>query len=439
MNLVKTAEDLKNLSDQQLMSAGQNPVVVPPYLVLAEMKRREQMRAEYAKATQQQGQKPTVAQQTAQGLMQGQSQPQQPQQPQPQGQGIMQAMPQGGASVQAMAGGGQVHRYAKGDAVIPEGYADLAEKFKNIPITTPVPPTLTREQVMADIAKAYQPSGIAEEMQSARGILGAPDYSQYEAYLQQQIQEAKTKKPRLGDALIAAGAAMAANRDPRVGIANILAQGIGAGSEAYRAQQEKQKKDLQTAMMAQMALKKMKQEDLGKQVELAGQMAGNKRGWLISQMQVVESKLQNEQKNYLEAKSDSEKLRTQAEIKRLELLHEGLKNTLDAQQRKEELAYQRGTAFGVANIGSAARSASKDSVGATIDDLQKYAGAIQGDIQSQYKILETARRQDIPEIQERIKALTAKRASILNVIESAMMPRLGMPVVPRVTQGNQQK
>lgn len=433
MNLVKAADDLKNLSDQQLMMAGQNPVVVPPYLVLAEMKRREQLRAEYAKSQQQQ-QQPTVAQQVVQGMAQGQ-----PQQQQPQAQGIMQAMPQGGAPVQAMARGGQVRRYAKGDAVIPEGYVDLAEKFRNIPITTPIPPALTREQVMADISKAYQPSGIAEEMQSARSILGTPDYSQYEAYLKQQMQESRAKKPSLGDALIAAGAAMAANRDPRVGIANILAQGISAGSESYRAQQERQKKDLQTAMMAQMALNKMKQEDIGKQVELAGQIAGNKRGWLISQMQVVESKLQNEQKNYLEAKSDSEKLKTQAEIKRLELLHEGLKNTLDAQQRKDELAYQRGTALGVANIGASARATPKDSIGATIDDMQKYAGAIQNDIQSQYKILETARRQDVPEIQERIRALTAKRASILNVIESAMMPRLGMPVIPRVTQGNQQK
>ena len=436
MNLVKAADDLKNLSDQQLMMAGQNPVVVPPYLVLAEMKRREQLRAEYAKSQQQQ-QQPTVAQQVAQGMAQGQ--PQQPQQPQPQAQGIMQAMPQGGAPVQAMAGGGRVRRYAKGDAVIPEGYIDLAEKFRNIPVTTPVPPALTREQVMADTSKAYQPSGIAEEMQSARSVLGTPDYSQYEAYLKQQMQESRAKKPSLGDALIAAGAAMAANRDPRVGIANILAQGISAGSESYRAQQERQKKDLQTAMMAQMALNKMKQEDIGKQVELAGQMAGNKRGWLVSQMQVVESKLQNEQKNYLEAKSDSEKLRTQVEIKRLELLHEGLKNTLDAQQRKDELAYQRGTAFGVANVGASTRSTSRDSVGSTIDDLQKYASAIQGDIQSQHKILETARRQDVPGIQERIKALTAKRESILNVIESAMMPRLGMPVVPRIGQGNQQK
>jgi len=35
MNLVKAADDLKNLSDQPLMMAGQDPVVLPPYLVLA--------------------------------------------------------------------------------------------------------------------------------------------------------------------------------------------------------------------------------------------------------------------------------------------------------------------------------------------------------------------------------------------------------------------
>jgi hypothetical protein len=54
MDLVKAADDIKNLSDQQLLAAQQNPVSVPPYLILAEMKRREQIRASYAKAQQQQ-------------------------------------------------------------------------------------------------------------------------------------------------------------------------------------------------------------------------------------------------------------------------------------------------------------------------------------------------------------------------------------------------
>lgn len=291
MNLVKTAEDLKNLSDQQLMSAGQNPVVVPPYLVLAEMKRREQMRAEYAKATQQQGQQPTVAQQTAQSLMQGQPQPQQPQQPQPQGQGIMQAMPQGGAPVQAMAGGGQVGRYAEGKS--PDSYAQAIEPFlqQMLGMRTQVPPEVrsTLPMTPEEMVRLYRMPTIEEKMAAAQGLVKPADYSQYEAYLQQQMQEAKTKKPRLGDALIAAGAAMAANRDPRVGITNILAQGIGAGSESYRAQQEKQKKDLQTAMMAQMALGKMKQEDRAKLIELASSLASTEAGRNISVMQTVEA------------------------------------------------------------------------------------------------------------------------------------------------------
>lgn len=286
MNLVKAADDLKNLSDQQLMTAGQNPVVVPPYLVLAEMKRREQLRAEYAKSQQQQ-QQPTVAQQVVQGMAQGQPQ----QQPQPQAQGIMQAMPQGGAPVQAMAGGGQVGRYADGKA--PVSYGQAIEPFlqQMLGMRTQVPPEIksTLPMTPEDMAKIYRMPTIEEKMAAAQGLIGPRDYSQYEDYLRQQTQEAKARKPRLGDALIAAGAAMAANRDPRVGIANILAQGIGSGSEAYRAQQERQKKDLQTAMMAQMALNKMKQEDRAKLVDLASSLASSEAGRNISVMQTVEA------------------------------------------------------------------------------------------------------------------------------------------------------
>lgn len=358
MNLVKTAEDLKNLSDQQLMSAGQNPVVVPPYLVLAEMKRREQMRAEYAKATQQQGQQPTVAQQTAQSLMQGQPQPQQPQQPQPQGQGIMQAMPQGGAPVQAMAGGGQVGRYAEGGSSSASPLADIsyiARQLEGLKVPVPAAPAPDMPTTMEEFSRLYPSTSIANKVASARALLGSPDYSQYEAYLQQQMQEARSKKPRLGDALIAAGAAMAANRDPRVGIANILAQGIGAGSESYRAQQEKQKKDLQTAMMAQMALNKMKQEDLGKQVELASQMASSERGENITKWQLLEHAKSTIFNKMATARNEAEKRNLEVQLKQIGLVEEALKQEMLHQREMTKLRAQGDISRDVARIGAAAR------------------------------------------------------------------------------------
>lgn len=434
MNLVKAADDLKNLSDQQLMMAGQNPVVVPPYLVLAEMKRREQLRAEYAKSQQQQ-QQPTVAQQVAQGMAQGQ--PQQQQQPQPQAQGIMQAMPQGGSPVQAMAGGGQVGRYADGKApeMSPElAYAMSLLSKQRVAVPTEVAPTLP--MTMEDINRMYPSISVKDKIESARQILGTPDYSQYENYLQQQMQEAKAKRPSLGDALIAAGAAMAANRDPRVGIANVLAQGIGAGSEAYRAQQERQKKDLQTAMMAQMAFGKMKQEDLNKRIELASQLASSERGEGIAKMQMLEHARTAAFNKMISAKSEAEKNNRAVELKKIDLIIEDLKQKGRHELDMDKIQAQGAISRDVARIGAASRSTPKDSTGAAIDDYQNYASALQKEIESLYGVLDKARRQDVPAIQERIKALTAQRTSALNVIQAATAPRLGMPVVPRITQGD---
>lgn len=354
MNLVKAADDLKNLSDQQLMMAGQNPVVVPPYLVLAEMKRREQLRAEYAKSQQQQ-QQPTVAQQVVQGMAQGQ--PQQPQQPQPQAQGIMQAMPQGGAPVQAMAGGGQVGRYADGKAPV-SPLADIsyiARQLEGLKVPVPAAPTPDMPTTMEEFSRLYPSASIADKVSSARALLGSPDYSQYEAYLQQQMQEARSKKPRLGDALIAAGAAMAANRDPRVGIANILAQGIGAGSESYRAQQEKQKKDLQTAMMAQIALNKMRQEDLGKQVELASQMASSERGENITKWQLLEHAKSTIFNKMATSRNEAEKRNLQVQLKQIGLAEEVIKQEALHQREMNKLQAQGEISRDVARIGAAAR------------------------------------------------------------------------------------
>lgn len=255
MNLVKAADDIKNLSDQQLLSASQNPVMVPPYLVLAEMKRREQLRAQYAKAQQQQ-QQPSVAQQVAQNLVQPQMQQGQPQQgapQQPPPQGIMQAAP---PQAMAMAQGGHVARYAEGIS-LPTNRAEYMEQFREGARTTP------------------EFAAIAEQM------LGRPDYSKYEDLLLRQRQLAESKKPSFGDALIAAGTAIASNRDPRVGLASLLAQGIGVGSQSYKAAKEQREKDINAAMMAEMSLERMRQQDQEK-----------KAGMMFNLMQMDSGQLQ---------------------------------------------------------------------------------------------------------------------------------------------------
>lgn len=407
MNLVKAADDLKNLSDQQLMSAGQNPVAVPPYLVLAEMKRREQLRAEYAKAQQGQQQQQPVIQQVAQNLVQGQ--PQQPQQQQPQAQGIMQAMPQGAVG---MAGGGHVARYADGDLVT------TAEGF--------------RERYKGATRAPQEISSTVEQM------FGAPDYSRYEQLLQQQLQQAQAKKPRLGDALIAAGAAMAANRDPRVGLASILAQGIGAGSQSYQAAKEQQQKDINAAMMAQMSLERMRQQDKEKKAGAMMELMRMDSGQLQTLATTLEANARAKYEAAAQERNSQRRMQYENSAREDEQAFRMAQQAAEIKFKTEEGAKDRATQLKAASM-RFAPTGSKDSVGATIDDYQNYAGMLQKEIDSLYKVLETTRRQDAPPIQNRIKELTSQKTSVLNMMQSAMAPRLGIPVLPRIPQIGQQK
>ena len=411
MNLVKAADDLKNLSDQQLMVAGQNPVAVPPYLVLAEMKRREQLRAEYAKAQQGQQQQQPVIQQVAQNLAQGQPQQQQPQaQPNPQAQGIMQAMPQG---AMGMAGGGHVARYADGDLVT------TAEGF--------------RERYKGATRSPQDLSSTVEQM------FGAPDYSRYEQFLQQQLQQAQAKKPRLGDALIAAGAAMSANRDPRVGLASLLAQGIGAGSQSYQAAKEQQQKDINAAIMAQMSLEKMRQQDKEKKAGAMMDLMRMDSGQLQTLATTLEANARSMYESAARERDTNRRLSYETEARKAEQAWRSAEAVLDRKLKQEEGARDRAVQAEGYRLRSAVGGGRGDNVGTTIDDYQKYADSLQRDIESLQKTLESARRQDAPAIQERIKALTAQRTSALSVIQATMASRLGMPILPWVTQGSQKK
>jgi len=79
MNLIQQAEQLKNLPDQALAQMQQRPTDTPPYLVVAEMQRRANMRKAYQGA--QQGtpmNQPPVAQQMAQQMQQPPMQQQAP-------------------------------------------------------------------------------------------------------------------------------------------------------------------------------------------------------------------------------------------------------------------------------------------------------------------------------------------------------------------------
>ncbi|NBU24003.1 MAG: hypothetical protein EBS38_08925, partial [Actinobacteria bacterium] len=194
--------------------------------------------------------------------------------------------------------------------------------------------------------KLYQFPNVQDKMAVAESMLGRPDYSQYQEFLNRQRQEAESRKVRLGDALIAAGAAMASNRDPRVGIANILAQGIGAGSEAYRSAQERKKKDVQAAMMADMALKNIMQQDKAKQVQLASELYGQERGQKIAEAQTLEANRRALEEKRDRARTESERRNAEIELQKLRVLQAFVTAKERAQQAREIASMRIGASSG---------------------------------------------------------------------------------------------
>lgn len=393
MNLVKAADDIKNLSDQQLLSAGQNPVMVPPYLVLAEMKRREQLRAQYAKSQQQQ-QQPSVAQQVAQNLTQPQmGQPQQgaPQQPPPQG--IMQAAP---PQAMAMAQGGHVARYAGGIS-LPTDRAEYMQQFRQ------------GERTPQELG------AIAEQM------LGKPDYSKYEELLRRQRQTAESKKPSIGDALIAAGAAIAGNRDPRVGLASLMAQGIGAGSQTYKAAKEQREKDINAAMMAEMSLERMRQQD---QEKKAGMMF-NLMQMDSGQLQTIANNLGANARAIFEASQNATNREQQAKLQmQAQEAEYGHRMALQAAQikaNKEQSNAEMANRLRVAEIGAGARGFGKmdPKTAAAMRAAEVESKAIQAEINSLIDVIKVAPRKQKAELQAKLTGLYGRLRNVQERIPAA--------------------
>ena len=370
MNILKAADDIKNFSDQQLLSAGENPVMLPPYLVLAEMKRREQMRAEFAKSQQQQ-QPPTVIQQTAQNLAQSQQQQGQPQQgqpqqgmpQQPQAQGIMQGAPQ---QVMAMASGGYVPRYAAGTPK-----PDPMEQLMSFAAEARNPPPNMNQQdrkYQAPAGLSIDPSKIMSQFQqkpirdylgSLDELQGKRDYSPEQRLVDYQTQMAEKNKPRLGDALIAAGAAMASNRDNRVGLANILAQSIGVGSQTYEAARKNQDESRKAAMAGQVSLGRMKQDDFQKRVATALQMAQGDQTKLIKAYEISQDNQRALEVSRSKFTSDQEDRNLKLQIDNNNRTVEALKAAIDVNSKREGYANQLKVA-GMRAAGSASNKTRND-------------------------------------------------------------------------------
>lgn len=206
MNLIELSNQLKGLSDEQLQQSMQSPAI-QPYLVISEMKRREEMRKAYQKSQEEQQSGMTVAQETMQNFR---SQPQQgpPQQMQPQG-GLGGMQPQ----MQPMSHGGIVQRMAQG------GITDLSDYFntmrgmsREIPqpeAQMPSAVTTPEEYYKLYPQKTPEEARRQAEVLRPRDLLG-PVAQDMEAAQKQY----RNKKPSLSETLMRMGLGMAASKNP---------------------------------------------------------------------------------------------------------------------------------------------------------------------------------------------------------------------------------
>lgn len=296
MNIIQQSDNLKGLSDQQLLQASHDPAGTPPYLIMAEMERRKQMRMDFqAQQARQQGGQPTVAAQLQQTLAQPMQQPGQGQQGQP---GQM-TPPAPGASPGGLAGlppppklmkrGGRFFAGGPNEDDTPEsmydgpgasdaegGISGLASAPAGdggaaVPIAFPqygiagAAESKGKSKRLSEILR----DGIDEKPEFEKYIKtleqamgGHGDYTEHQRLLARQLAHVTQQNPRLGDYLIRAGLGMAASKSPFLSVA--AGEGGLAALDYADKQREKKFSDTNSILQQQMALSRLQQGDRAK-------------------------------------------------------------------------------------------------------------------------------------------------------------------------------
>ncbi len=281
-NLIETIDQLKGLSDQQLLGASHNPPPnTPGWLILSEMERRKTTRQQFQGQQQQmQAQKPPVMQQLQQQLggasqgIPGQMTPQAPS-PVATGAGIP-PMPQ---TPKLMRRGGLMRRADGGETdeeydttdpsmgetqAAPSGGSNVAIAMpfiggKAAAAATPAAPQEMRlsERLRSEAPSAKALKGYVAMVNDAAG--GAPNYSAQQQLLAQQLLHIQQQKPRLGDYLIRAGAAMSASPSHFLGQA--AGQGLMSALDYSDKQKEHKQSEIARILNEQIALSRLEQGD----------------------------------------------------------------------------------------------------------------------------------------------------------------------------------
>ena len=265
MNLVQQAEQIKLIPDAVLGPMQQNPTVFPPFLVLAEMQRREAMRNS-SRASGDPVQQKTVAEEMREKFNPAPQMQQPMQNPQQQ---MAQPMPQAGmpgAPSMRLAGGGLASLLEQ--APQGNGLAGLWGSMTGLGGMPPVDPAMANPQYPAaapfgsyddepaitpeQLAKRF-PTGSLKETKAETDALRAPNgLKEFSDLLATQEKDARGKKPKIGEILMNLGLAMAASKRPD--FAGAVGEGGLAALQGYSKQRDANLERADSLMKQRMGL-----------------------------------------------------------------------------------------------------------------------------------------------------------------------------------------
>lgn len=410
MNLIQQAERLKTLPDQELLAMQQRPTVIAPYLVVAEMQRRQTMR-KAATAGQDPVQQTTVAQEMSSRLA-GMQPPQQQ---------MQQQMP----PAQQMRTGGVV-RAQTGLAVGP----DLAEVAPN-PLTNfaaqmvagqsvpgaPVP-TIGNPFGMAldpgSLSGYGSPTDTAAELAKLRQVRGENPLAKIAEELGLEEQRVRGKKQGIGEILMRLGLGMAASRRPDF-LGAIGEGGIGAlqGFMQNRQLTQQQADELQRRRLALLERVQGSEDVLTREAADLARAQNATRNMEIQTIEANRRALANQaaqMRMAVEAAEANERLQMKLSAATTEREQQKAINQFNNEMKK--LEYNRGTQLAVAAVQAQGRGGGGGGLGAEAD---KQIGRIDlainrnnAAIESLYKRLITAPADQQEGIKNRIAELEAR-------------------------------
>ena len=275
MNLIEQAERLKTLPDQELVQMQQRPTMIAPFLVLAEMQRRETMR-KAATSGQDPVQQTTVAQEMSSRLaqMQPQQQPQQPQQ--------TQQMRTGGAVRAANGLPDDVSKFFDytGAASIP---APPAAGPRLSRITSPMPAfSLAEIDALAGPAR-----GTGAILSEIRGVRGESPLVALGEQLKQREEQVRGQRQSLGETLMRLGLGMAASRRPD--FLGAVGEGGLSALQGYVQNRDFTRKDAADLLRQRMAVEAQRQQSDDVLFREAGELARSEQYGRVSTIQAIQA------------------------------------------------------------------------------------------------------------------------------------------------------